>query len=126
MLVVRFRNSGVGERLGHLNDRVMPILQRKLDGGITNATSIDASFDIHSPGLHVRLAAMVKLQILRQLGSFLPYPRKFCDGWAVFCPIPASVAIVGQFFAQFPQVLRRVGSLLPCSRKFCEMPALQV
>lgn len=118
MLVVRFRNSGVGERLGHLNDRVMPILQRKLDGGTTNAASIDASFDRSTIPSTFRLRGMEKSRFPRKVGRVRPRTRSFREKWVVLVPQMALSAKSGSCTSQNSRIARKVGRTRPGNCSF--------
>lgn len=107
MLVVRFRNSGFGERLGHMNDRVMPILQRKLS----------------------MVAPRMQHQLMRHLIA-PPFPppsdfgvwksRAFREKWDVYVPELAASARSGSYSSHNWRFLRKVGRTRPGNCGFRE------
>lgn len=134
MLVVRFRNSGVGERLGHMNDRVMPILQRKLsmvasrmqhqlmrhliappfpppsDFGVWKSRAFREKWDVYVPELAASARSgsysSHKWRFLRKVGRARPRTRGLREKWDVLVPEIAASAISGTYSSQNSRIPR--------------------
>ena len=134
MLVVRFRNSGFGERLGHLNDRVMPILQRKLsmvasrmqhqlmrhliappfpppsDFGVWKSRAFREKWDVYVPELAASARSgsysSHKWRFLRKVGRARPRTRGLREKWDVLVPEIAASAISGTYSSQNSRIPR--------------------